>query len=133
MPDNGVFLTGPAAAGSCAPFPFPNEPLKRKYYGGITAKEETPHAEQAETQTELGLVRRHVGLLVARLEPGRLRRLGRSSRYAARPAGRHIDDHTHNRNNQPFDRFPGRSISLSDGNRDTLAHAARTDHQGQFQ
>jgi len=103
------------------------------YYGETTAKEETPHAEQEEYQQEPGSDCRRVGLIVAWLEPGRLRRVGRFPSDATHPTARYIDDHTHNRNNQRFDRFPDRSIPLSDGNRDTLAHAARTNHKGQCQ
>ena len=103
------------------------------YFGEITAKEETPHAEQEEYQQELGLDCRRVGFIVAWLEPGRLRPIRRSYRNAIHPAARHSDDHTHHCNARRFDRFPDRSIPLSDGNRDSLAHAARTDHTWQFQ
>jgi len=102
------------------------------YFGEITAKEETPHADQEEYQQELGLDCRRIGFIAAWLEPGRLRPVGRSDRNAIHPAARHSDDHT-TIAMPVLQPFPRPQHSLSDGNRDSLARAARTDHTWQFQ
>ena len=61
------------------------------YFGEITAKEETPHADQEEYQQELGLDCRRIGFIAAWLEPGRLRPVGRSYRNAIHPAANWYD------------------------------------------